>query len=388
MVFKEKEDIDVKVKLVSWNRAYESIVSSFKNGHSPDVFQYGTTWVNTFAYLDYLYSIKDYNQARKPIVKWINEACHYQGDRIAVPWSIDSVVMVGRQDILDELGISSKDIRTREGFYKACMKIVKCRKKDKSIPKPLAFSIRPDMDTLHRFISWFFASGYSFSELNSNTENIFARQEFLNIFQYLHKLIKGSDIHIENIDKHPYQLNEDFYHEGAYVFYLGNWYGIIFDFLGQNYKPDKEDYKITPLLIPSINSNTGTHGGGSVLSISSKTEYPIKSKKLLEFLSTEDFWDGWIYNTGNIPAHDNAFWENRFEDKEIETLYKLTANSITYPFHPTWTGLENIMAEGISRCMWKLFDKSIVDIEKEINPILKEIDQTIIETLKMSWEMN
>ncbi|MFW5981201.1 MAG: extracellular solute-binding protein [bacterium] len=382
--FEERESIKVNVRLVSWNRAYESIISSFKSSNAPDVFQVGTTWMRSIAYLDYLQPINDYQEQRKLLVSWIEESCFFQGERYAVPWLIDAMVMVARNDILKSLAIDNADLESWDSFYQVYLRLLEERKKDKSFPKAMAFSIRPDTDTLQRYLAWYYASNNSFPELTKDIS--LSSQEFIKVFKCLHKLITNSDILVGDVDKHPYQLNDDFYVQGSYVFYLGNWYGIILQLLNE-YDYTNNNYEYIPLKIPSLSSSIGTHGGGSTLAISSQSRYPEKARKLLDFLLTEEFSEGWMNNTANMPVYETPFWQKRYENKKIHTLHNLAVHSNAFPYHPSWSSIENLLAEGFSRAMWKLFEKDL-NVEKDIRLLLEEMEGVIQNILALSWESN
>ncbi|MFW6030467.1 MAG: extracellular solute-binding protein, partial [Halanaerobiales bacterium] len=272
--FEKKENIQVRIKLISWHRAYENIVSSFKSSNSPDVFQVGSSWVSSLAYLNYLKVINDYQDDKTLLACWMDGCCHFQGERVGVPWIIDSEIMVARNDIIQKVGLDIKKLNTWEEFYQAHLRLNQYRRLDSSFPKVMSFAIRPDLNTLHRFISWYFANGYDVPDLNS--KEILATSNIIEVFQYFRSLIEISDVDLSDVDKHPYQGNEDFYNKGSYVFYLGNWYGVIMKVLGQsNYIND--ELELVPMNIPSKNSRIGTHGGGSVLAVSSQSKYPDKA---------------------------------------------------------------------------------------------------------------
>ncbi|MEJ6951849.1 extracellular solute-binding protein [Natronospora cellulosivora (SeqCode)] len=382
--FEDSENINVNITLISWNRAYERIISAFKSYNSPDLLLLGTSWVQSLAYQGYLLPINEYNNEKNILTAWFEECCFFQGNRVAVPWVVEPMIMVAREDILDKLGVNKAELSTWEGFLKLYIEIVERRKKDPSFPKAMSFFIRQDLGALHSFMSWCFASGFQFPDLKS--DKILASSEVIEVFKYLHKLIISSDIKFEDVDKHPYKINEDFYKHGSYVFYVGHWYGMTSQLLGIN-ENINENYTYLPLKIPSKNLKKGTHGGGSVLCISSRTKHPLKARSLLEFLLEEGFVEGWMHHTANLPAFETHFWKQRYNNEGIRNLYKLAVNSNNLPYHPCWSSIENILIEGVSHCMWTLFNAS-EKIEREIKPILSKIDQDIHEILKMSWEMN
>src|SRR5690554_717208 len=92
MEFEKKENVEIKTTFVSWNRAYENIIKAFKEGNEPDVLQIGTTWLRTIAHLGYLSKTPEI-KTRKPLTKWIEDCCFFQGERIGIPWLTDAVAI-------------------------------------------------------------------------------------------------------------------------------------------------------------------------------------------------------------------------------------------------------------------------------------------------------
>ncbi|MFW6035484.1 MAG: extracellular solute-binding protein [Halothermotrichaceae bacterium] len=380
--FENRENVKVKVKFVSWNRLLTNIIKSFKEGNSPDVFQLGTTWIETMAYLGYIAPLS-YDIKKNPSLNyWMDEYCSYQGKKVAVPWLADTIIMSARSDILDEFNIKNEDLQDWDGFYQVCKKLVDERKRNNKIPFFLPFNVRPDMDTVHRFLAWVFAGDWNFPELNPVPEKIFAVDNIMSYLNYLSKLIDINDLRLNDIDKHPYLINEDYYKNNSYVFYIGHWYGVIGQLVEESNSANL--YKVLP--IPAKTSRFSTYGGGSVLSVSSRTDYPIKAQKLIEYIVSENFADEWLNFTGGVPAFECKFWRRRDSSEQINTLYELTRNSKTYPQHPLWTSIESVLQKEISNCLWHIFEEKRSEIR--ILNQLKKLDRDIIQLLKLCWEMN
>lgn len=385
--FKEKENVEVKIKFVSWNRAYKDIIKGFKENTSPDILQLGSTWVRTMAHLGYIGQIPPSINIPTPLTNWVKDSCEYQNLRVAVPWIIDTVIMAARQDILDKMGINPEDIRDWDGFYNICRRLTKLRVNNKSLPKALAFSIRPGMDTVHRFSAWVFAQGKQYPEFYSAPNSILTSGDFQEVFKYLSRLIKTCRISLEDVDKHPYQINDDFYKHGQYVFCVGNWNGIVADILNRPFTLNKNHkYNIFP--IPSNSPESRTYGGGSVLAVSSKTTNPEKALRLIEYMVSNKFANNWLEFTGGVPAFETDFWKKRFSDERIDTMYKMTINSDSYPLHPAWVSIENLLRIGISNYFWQLIEEDSHFSKNGIFYILQQTDISIQEILRMSWELN
>ncbi|MEJ6951629.1 extracellular solute-binding protein [Natronospora cellulosivora (SeqCode)] len=377
--FQEKEEINIEFEFFSWSRAYQSIINSFKTGNSPDIVQLGTTWVSTLAKLAYIKPLAEDIVFKPALANSVNDSCLFQGEQHAVPWTLDTIIMVVRKENLKRLNISTEDLRDWNGFYQVIKDIAKKRKNDKTIPKPMVFSVKPDMDTVHRFSSWFFAANNRYPSVNRDTDSFLYNKEIIALIDYFSKLIEVSGLSINDVDIHPYQLNDDFYSRDTFVFNITISNGVM-----ENIKNGK-DYAILPL--PSPNNHLGTYSGGSVLAVSSRTRFPEKANKLIKYLTSESFITAFQDYSSAIPAFDSSFWQKRYHNKEISSLYNLTVNSSTYPSHPIWGSIENILSESLSQIFWELFN---FDDEKQrygkekIIEMLKDTDKRIKRLLKFA----
>ncbi|MFW6022674.1 MAG: extracellular solute-binding protein [Halanaerobiaceae bacterium] len=388
-IFEMENNVKIDIKLVTWNRAFELLIEAFKNGESPDVIQIGTTWVRTLAYMGYLHPVPDSIKMKTSFSKDMSSVCQYKGQQIAIPWNLDTVVMVGRKDYMDQLGIIEGDLWDWGGFYRACSEITAARKKNSSLPRPLAFALRAEVDTLHRFASLLWARGWEFPNLNKGLpRKILTDNIPLETFSALARLMRACAITSKDVEKHPYQINEDFYNNGSYVFYIGSWYGVIEDI---NKKPEKSkngDFKYTVLPLPSSINKLATYGGGSVLAVSSGTKNPELSWKLIRFLLQDNFIDEYFETTGKVPAFESSFWQRRFEDERVQMMYGLTVNARSYPSYPAWATIENILSLGIAHGLWRLIDKVDSEVDREVYTILQKADRDLLDLLNLSWEMN
>src|SRR5690606_8223396 len=144
----------------------------------------------------------------------------------------------------------------------------------------------------------------------------------------------------DEIEKHPYQYNEEFHIHNSYLFYIGNWYGIIEEILSES-----DNHCILPF--PTSLTNYHTYGGGSVLVVSSRSRLKKKAWELVEFMLCEDFLKKWIESTANVPVFETEFWQRRFSDERVKLMYEHTVNSRVYPAHPAWVAVENEMVKGV-----------------------------------------
>lgn len=386
--FEAEHNIKVELKLVTWNRAFENLIAAYKNNNAPDIIQLGSTWVRTMAYMGYIDKVPENIKIRDSFVENMNKISMYQGEQYAVPWNVDTIVLAARKDYLEKLGIKNSDIDNWQKFYQVCKDITEKRKYNSDLPEALAFSLRAEADLLHRFSAVLFSKGWNFPDLYQLPEKILTEDMVLDNISYLADLMQTCNIKASDLDKHPYQLNNEFYRYGSYVFYIGSWYGIIEDISHNPAESRNDDYNYTILPFPSAaDVEAKTYGGGSVLAVSSSSKHKQKAWKLIEYFLQDDFINEWIKVTGKVPAFEVDFWQRRDIDRRINRMYQQSINTETYPPYPAWATIEKILSTGIAHSIWELIENNSTEIADRAYTLLEKSDQSIVDLLKMSWEM-
>ncbi|MFP4198709.1 MAG: extracellular solute-binding protein [Halanaerobium sp.] len=386
--FEDQHQLKIELKLITWNRAFETIIEAFKNNNAPDIIQIGTTWVRTLAYMGYLDQAPPNFEVRKSFIKNMNQICSYQGEQYAVPWNVDTIVLAARTDYLQQLGLKKSELNTWKKFRQACQDITEKKQTNSELPQALAFSLRAEADLLHRFSGILWSKGWQFPDLYQVPEKILTQKKVLENISFLADLILNSDVNASDLDKHPYQLNNEFYRHGAYVFYIGSWYGIIEDISHNPVSSQNGDFNYTILPFPTEKNNKSTgYGGGSVLAVSASSKQKQKAWKLVEYFLKDDFINEWIAVTGKVPAFEVDFWQQKDVDQRIKTMYQQSINSKTYPPYPAWATIEKMLSTAVAHSIWELIDKNTTEINSEAYSLLKKSDQNIKKLLKMSWEM-
>jgi ABC-type glycerol-3-phosphate transport system substrate-binding protein len=188
----------------------------------------------------------------------------------------------------------------------------------------------------------------------------------------------------EDINKHPYQVNEDFYWHGLSVFYIGSWYGIIQRIDRMEDKVD--DYCVLPF--PTSTGKTCSYGGGTVLAVSSKSVRKEEAWNFVQYLTNDDFMEQWAHLVVHAPAFEGSFWQQRYTDERVRLMYEQTVNSKVYPLHPAWLAIENELVKGIGYTIFRFLNKETNGgISTEDYSILAETDERIRRILEINQEV-
>lgn len=382
-LYEKQNNIKIQLELITWERIWKALIEAFKNNTAPDIVQLGTSWVRTFAHMGYLDQTPDYVKSRPSINEGINRICVKDGVRYAVPWIVDTIILAGRKDYMSLLGINKEEVRDWKGLMDVAKRIKKMKEDDPEIPKAVAVGLKLERDTIQRFFSILWARGWDFPDLDRVPQRIIMDPVVLDTIKYFATLKRICD-RPEDINKHPYQVNDDFYRHGLSVFYIGSWYGIINRI--NRMEQDVDDYCVLPF--PSSRDKTCSYGGGTVLTVSSKSRLKEEAWNLVEYMISDDFMDGWAVNAVHAPAFESKFWQQRYTDERVRLMYEQTVNSKVYPLHPAWLAIENELVKGIGYTIFRFLNKETNGgISTEDYSILAETDERIRRILEINQEV-
>ena len=373
--FGERHNIEIKLKLIPWSKFFSTLLEAFKNGEAPDVFQLGTTWVRTIAHLGFLAEVPSEIE-REPLTEWIEKCCQYRGKRIALPWFIEVRSMLVNDRLANKYNVDLDNIQTHENFFKLCQQLASRKEKEPDIPVPLMLPIRPEVGTLNLYMTWLFTSGWEFPALDPIPEKIFGDVSFVNSFSYISRLIQGCNIDQDQLQKHPSVLYDQFL-AGRFLFYMGNWRIA-------SLKTSRDETLFSKIPIPVSGSSWRRWGGGSVLCVSSQSQLPELSWELVKYFTCSENIKKWIKFSGELPSFETDFWWENMEKESVRISYEIIQDSESYPFHPLWKRLEDIISEEITNYLWHILKKENASVADSLS-ILKPLDQKIKYLLSNCW---
>ena len=372
--FEKEFGVEVCLTRASWNNAFSRLIKDFKRGKSPDVFQLGTTWVQTFAYLGFLARVPSF-VLRPGLTDWLNDCCKFYDKWVAQPWTIDIRALMLKEKFLKSRGISISDIKNSGAFLNICRKLSMENKKGNISAQPYPFTIRREADLLHRFTSWHWAFGRSFPQLRNGTGEILRNSSCLKTLDYIFDLMKTGKLTKKEIKTHPYEIYLGFLNRDEYVFFHGAW--------EPRFEVDG-DYKYELLPMPVGGSDYYYWAGGNVLAVSSQTQNRKLSWQLIKFLLKDNIMKRWIKICVSLPAFDCQFWNDFIHIPNIRMGYEQIVRSKSYPCNPLWSVIEKRMSVGISDYFWK---RLIENQSKEQAYIsLEKADIEINRLIDLNWQ--
>lgn len=200
--FEREKQIQISLRRVGWERAWQTLLMDAVEGKGPHVSQIGSTWVATMAMLDALRSFgKDEISAvggSSCFLPATWESVNLTGhvEVWAIPWSIYTFVLYYRSDMLEKVGIDpATAFATPKAMRDTFMQLVKNK------IAPWAFpSLNPYADLVHIASSWARANGGDFMSAHGN-EPLFAKSkastglmDFFELFPFIPLALRGLTI--------------------------------------------------------------------------------------------------------------------------------------------------------------------------------------------------
>jgi len=200
--FERDTQIQLSLRRVSWDRAWQTLVLDAVEGKGPHVSQIGSTWGATMAMLDALrvFSADDITsiggaEGFLPST-WETVKLANRPDVWAIPWSIYTFVLYYRRDILKQARLDPDKVfatpeRMRDAFTKLSRKGI----------APWAFpTLNSYADLVHIASSWVRANGGDFMRADGR-EPLFAKPEastglmdFFELFPFIPLSLRGLSV--------------------------------------------------------------------------------------------------------------------------------------------------------------------------------------------------
>jgi multiple sugar transport system substrate-binding protein len=200
--FEREMQIQISLRRVGWDRAWQVLLMDAVEGKGPHVSQIGSTWVATMAMLDALrvFNADDLSAiggaSRFLPSSWESVKFANRPEVWAIPWSIYTFVVSYRRDILEKADIDPETafatpVDMRETFARLGRNGI----------APWAFpSLHPYADLVHIASSWARSNGGDFMSENGR-EPLFARPEasaglmdFFELFPLIPLSLRGLNI--------------------------------------------------------------------------------------------------------------------------------------------------------------------------------------------------
>lgn len=379
--------VELEIRVVPWSIAWREILKALKRGEPPDVLQVGTTWMGTLSHLGFLDEVPEWVEESPRIAPWLDEAVQCHGRRLGVPWVAECSGLIARADILEQYAAQSKELAEWDGFLSLCQRIAEGARRDAIDPLrplPVGITCRPEPVTLHNLASWLWAGGWDLGRLLDGSSPILAHESARPGFEMLGSLLKVNRTGNDMGAIQPYRLSQDFYEEGRFAFLIGHSWRIVRGMLEPASSQDLR-WPIRYLPIPAGPAGPVQRGGGSALVVPRRSPNQDAAWTLVRHMISDDFMSEWTKASGDLPAHEGAFWKDEARREALAPLLAGIRTARIYPTHPMWATIESILGKGLSGILWNLLAGE--DMDERSLALARGIDAELHALLRMGWDL-
>jgi multiple sugar transport system substrate-binding protein len=377
--FEREKQVQLSLRRVGWERAWQSLLMDAVEGKGPHVSQIGSTWVATMAMLDALrvFTEKEVSalggEPRFLPAAWQSVKLVDRPSVWAIPWSVYTFVLYYRRDLLEKAGIDAETaFVTPAAMRKTFTQL------SRNGIAPWAFpSLRPYADLVHIAASWVRANGGDFMSDNGR-EPFFARpescaglMEFFELFPFIPLALRGLNI----------EECTNAFARGDVAALIG---GVEFanDLLTSPYASQEMRENMVVTTLPGVPWIGGDH---LVVwkNVLTDAEHEKSALDLVTFLSKRETQVE-LFNLENIlPSRADAYAELTFPLATTKaTLEKILQTGRPHPALRLWRRIEAFLDEMLLEIGKSVLRQPTVSPSEIARQMLNDYEQNLSAVLK------
>ncbi len=368
---REHPGVRVKVEQLPWTAAHEKLLTAFAGDATPDLAQVGNTWLPEMQALGALEPLEPW-LARTPALFasdyfegiWATNAPG--GQRVGLPWYVDTRLMFVRQDLLARAGI--RQMPQDWDAWRATLARLRQHGMDKPILLPTNESA-PLLALALQMPDALLRDGGRYG--NFSSPGFRTALGF-----YLERFQRGeapgvSEVQIGNLWQE--------FGRGSFAFYLsGPW--DIGEFK-RRLPPELATAWITAELPgPVAGGGPGrSTAGGASLVMFKRSRHKPEVWALISYLSRPDVQLEFYRLTGDLPARRSAWalplaWATLAEDRHAAAFHRQLQRVRAAPAVPEWERIEKEMQLAATRAVHGVtdLDTTVRELDARVDGILEK----------------
>ncbi len=373
---KEYPDIKVVVEQYPVNEVQDKMIHAITTGgEMPDVIAAEGTIAKQYIVMGGLLDITE------KALPYYDDFVEYKwpevsdNDRIyGLPWDAGPVGVFYRRDVFEREEIDPATIETWDDFIEVGKQITKDTDGDGEVDQYM-ITLSSKNDAVDLFEMLVQQQGGSF--VNSNGEATLNNDISINALNLM-KRMKDDGITV-NLGYFTPEFYDELKRDNVAVYVQAVWFGGLI----KSIAPDTTGlWGVFPMPAFEEGGARSSTNGGSNFAVTSQTEHPEESWKLIEFLTTKASSQLKMYKEHNtFPALKSTYTDELFEESEefygdqatrsmfVETQEKLPPNWIYSAEH---TDIGHILDTEISTFLSgeKTAEEMLEDVEERVNVIL------------------
>ncbi|WP_457421376.1 sugar ABC transporter substrate-binding protein [Roseateles sp. P5_E7] len=365
---REHPKVRVKVEQLPWTAAHEKLLTAFAGDATPDLAQVGNTWLPEMQALGALEPLQPWID-RTPMLKaadyfsgiWATNAP--SGQRVGLPWYVDTRLMFVRQDLLAKAGIA--EMPRDWAAWRETLARLRQHGMDKPLLLPtnesaplLALALQQPEEVLRDGGRYGNFSGAGFRTALAFYLERFQRGEAPGV----------SEVQIGNLWQE--------FGRGSFAFYLsGPW--DIGEFK-RRLPAELANAWITAELPGPTGPGTSIAGGAS-LAMFKRSRHKPEAWALISYLSRPDVQLEFYRLTGDLPARRSA-WSlplngaTLAEDRHAAAFHRQLDRVRAAPAVPEWERIEKEMQLAATRAVHGVsdLDATVKALDARVDGILEK----------------
>ena len=360
---REHPKVRVKVEQLPWTAAHEKLLTAFAGDATPDLAQVGNTWLPEMQALG----------ALEPLQPWIDRTPMLQpadyfggiwatnapgGQRVGLPWYVDTRLMFVRQDLLARAGIA--EMPRDWAAWREALARLRQHGMDKPILLPtnesaplLALALQQPGEVLRDGGRYGNFSGPGFRTALGFYLERFQRGEAPGV----------SEVQIGNLWQE--------FGRGSFAFYLsGPW--DIGEF--KRRLPPELSGAWTTAELPGPTGPGMSIAGGASLAMFKRSRHKPEAWALISYLSRPDVQLEFYRLTGDLPARRSAWalplnGATLAEDRHAAAFHRQLERVRAAPAVPEWERIEKEMQLAATRAV-----HGVTDIDATVSALDAQVD--------------
>jgi multiple sugar transport system substrate-binding protein len=365
---REHPGVRVKVEQLPWTAAHEKLLTAFAGDATPDLAQVGNTWLPEMQALGALEPLEPW-LARTPAVAaadyfegiWATNAP--AGQRVGLPWYVDTRLMFVRQDLLTRAGIP--EMPRDWAAWRAVLARLRQQGMDKPLLLPtnesaplLALALQQPGDVLRDGGRYGNFSGPGFRA---------ALAFYLERFQRGEAPV-ASEVQIGNLWQE--------FGRGSFAFYLsGPW--DIGEF--KRRLPPELAHAWTTAELPGPTGPGMSTAGGASLGVFRRSRHKPEAWALISYLSRPEVQLEFYRLTGDLPARRSAWalplnGATLAQDRHAAAFHRQLERVRAAPAVPEWERIEKEMQLAATRAVHGVtdLDATVRTLDAKVDGILEK----------------
>jgi multiple sugar transport system substrate-binding protein len=371
--FEAQYRIRVRLRVLSYETAWEQLVKFALYGHGPDVSQVGSTWISNLVGMNVLRPFTGQELAHGGMPSIFLPAI-WQASRSlpvwAVPWMADARLIYYRRDWLNQAGI---DAATAFDSPQSLDRTLACLLAH-GVTIPWAMPTGRTLLTMHSIASWIWDAGGDFIRadgkgvLFTDIQALNGIRAYFDLYRYLPSAPRPLG---------DPQASELLLAGQAAVTLSGPW-----TWLGDVLSQDSESSPITPANVGVALPLDVPFTGSEYLVIWDNARHPAAALQLIYFLSGRQVQAAYPRSLGLLPVRLDLLSEPPFtDDPALQVMARALRVGRSFPLLTRWGLIEDHLVDTLGQIWDEILGQPNPDvaaiIRRQLEPLAQRLNLSL-----------